>query len=333
MRHVIPALLLVAATVQGAFAHIVPIPPSTCRFEPLDFSVPAIGLNGAAETGGVNDMMRIVFDAAESQIQLCPTVSDTDIHCGAPVPRPFTLGTMTGTVMLPSLFEAAMLSSGDLTIPDMPLTLTVGGSTVTIPVTMTTGLVAVEGTVVQGTPLQGLGSFTLVGALSGDALPPPVTGQSILVTFSCQPRPVPDKDQFSIALPLTPIKGQITSKQAHLTATAAISSATPPQLSGVPLLLAVNVDGMPVASAVLPSGVQGSRRLTGTSDDGKATITVRQTATRLVLTALLRNVTLPPQGGGRVLVDLTLDSNGLIGRGEQLFRATGNGKRLAAVGG
>ena len=332
MRRLVSALLLVAATVQGALAHIVPIPPSTCRFEPLQFQVPATGLSGSAETGGVNDMMRIVFDAAESQLQLCPTVSPTDSHCGAPVPRPFALGTTTGTVTLPSLFQAAMLSTGDVTISNLPLTFTIGGSAVTVPVTMTTGLAAVDGTVVAGTPLQGLGSMTLVGALSGNALPPPLTGQSILVTFSCQPRPVPDKDQFSTALQLTPIKGQITSTEARLTATAAISSSAPPQLSGVPLLLAVNVDGTPVASAVLSSGVQGSKRLTGTSDDGKATVTVRQTATRLELTAVIRNVTLPPQSG-RVLVDLTLDSNGLIGRGEQLFRATGNGSRLAAGGG
>jgi len=332
MRHLIATLLLIAATVQGALAHIVPIPPSTCRFEPLNFSVPASGLSGAAETGGVNDMMRVVFDAAESQIQLCPTVSDTDIHCGAPVPRPFTLGTMTGTVTLPSLFQAAMLSTGDVTIRNLPLTFTIGGSTVTIPVTMTTGLAAVNGTVVAGTPLQGLGSMTLVGVLSGDTLPPPVRGQSVLVTFSCQPRPVPDKDQFSTALQLTPIKGEITSTEARLSATAAISSSAPPQLSGVPLLLAVAVDGAPVASAVLSSGVQGGTRLSGTSDDGKATVKVRQSATRLVVTAVIRDVTLPPQSG-RVLVDLTLDGNGLIGRGEQLFRATGGGKRLAAVGG
>jgi hypothetical protein len=159
-----------------------------------------------------------------------------------------------------------------------------------------------------------------------------VKGQSVLVTFSCLPRPVPDKDQFSTGLQLTPIKGEITSTEARLTATAAISSSAPPQLSGVPLMLAVAVDGTPVASAVLSSGVQGGARLSGTSDDGKATVTVRQSATRLVVTAVIRNVTLPPQSG-RVLVDLTLDANGLIGRGEQLFRATGGGKRLAADGG
>jgi hypothetical protein len=332
MRRLVSALLLVAATVQGALAHIVPIPPSTCRFEPLTFQVPATGLSGSAETGGANDMMRIVFDAAESQIQLCPTVSATDIRCGAPVPRPFTLGSTAGTVVLPPLFQAAMLSTGDVTIPNLPLTFAIGGAAVTVPVTMTTGLAAVSGTVVAGTPLQGLGSMTLVGALSGDALPPPLTGQSILVTFSCQPRPVPDKDQFSTALQMTPIKGEITSAEARLTATAAISSSAPPRLSGVPLLLAVTVNGTPVASAVLPSGVQGGTRLSGTSADGKATVTVRQTATRLVLTAVIRNVTLPPQSG-RVLVDLTLDGNGLIGRGEQLFRAAGDGQRLAAVGG
>src|SRR5262249_59624902 len=123
--------------------HIVPIPPSTCRFEPLNFSVPASGLSGAAETGGFNDMMRIVFDAAESQIQLCPTVSDTDIHCGAPIPRPFTLGTMTGTVTLPSLFQAAKLSTAAWTIRILPLLLSIGDPALTLPPAMNLSLAVI----------------------------------------------------------------------------------------------------------------------------------------------------------------------------------------------
>jgi hypothetical protein len=75
-----------------------------------------------------------------------------------------------------------------------------------------------------------------------------------------------------------------------------------------------------IASAVFSTGLHGRRRLTGTSDDGRSVITVRQSRTRLVLTLKLRNVTLLPQASGaRVPLDVTLDVGGLIGRGEQLF--------------
>jgi len=143
---------------------------------------------------------------------------------------------------------------------------------------------------------------------------------------------VPDKDQFVPDLQMTAIKGQITSTEVRLKASIDIASATPPSLVATPVLLSVNVDGTEVASAVVSSGLQGDRRLTGTSDDTRSTITVRQTARRLLLTALLRDVTLPPQTSGPVFVDLTLDGGGVIGRGEQLFRTTRSGKLLAGGG-
>jgi hypothetical protein len=328
-------LLVVVAMVRTASAHIVPIPPSTCRFDPVDFRVPATGLSGSAQTGALADTLRILYDASANQIQICSTIAGDGARCGGEaVARPFTLGPATGTLTLPALFQGVMRSSGDVTLPDLPLTLVVGGSSATIPVTLTTGLVAVDGTVVEGTPLQGLGSLILVGVLGGSALPPPIAGQSVLVRLSCQPRPVPDKDQFVPDLQMTAIKGQITSGQVRLRASIDIASATPPDLVATPVLLAVNVDGTEVASAVVSSGLQGRGRLSGTSDDARSTITVRQTARRLLLTALLRDVTLPPPTpGAPVIVDVTLDGGGRIGRGEQLFRTNRSGKRLAAAEG
>jgi len=222
-----------------------------------------------------------------------------------------------------------MLSSGDMTIPDLPLTLVLAGTPVTTQVTLTTGLVSVNGTVAEGTPLQGLGSFTLVGRIDGGALPAPVAGESMLLTVSCQPRPVPDKDQFVGVLAMASIGGQLTAKQVRLRATVNGSTASPPDLNGS-LLLAVNLDGKMVASAVFSAGVQGRRQLTGTSDDGNAVITVRRaSAGRLVLSARLRNTTLPPQSPrAPVLLDVTLDGGSFISRGEQLFRTSGNGQRV-----
>src|SRR5262249_25395418 len=148
-------LLLVAVMVRTASAHIVPLPPSTCRFDPVDFRVPPIGLSGSAQAGATADTLRILYDASANQIQICSTIAGDGARCGGQaVPRPFTLGSITGTLTLPSLFEGVMRSSGDITIPDLPLTLVVGGSSATIPLTLTTGLVAVDGAVGQGTPPQ-----------------------------------------------------------------------------------------------------------------------------------------------------------------------------------
>jgi hypothetical protein len=329
MRTIAIVPFLIASTVRIAAAHIVPIPPSLCAFEPLDLRAPASGLVGAAAAAGPGDMIRILYDASASEIQLCAVDPSDSSGCGSPVPRPFTLGATTGTITFPRLFQGGMLSSGDMTIPDLPILITVGGSAATIPVTLTTGLVAVDGAVAEGAPLQELASVTLVGVLPGNALPPPLTGRSVLVRLSCLPRPVPDKDQFPPPLEMTSVKGSITSKQVLLRGTAAIvPSSSSPDFVGSPVLLAVDADGTTIASAIFSQGLHGRKRLTGTSDDGQGTITVRQSASRVVLTVKLRNVTLPPPASGaRVLVDVTLDA-GLIGRGEQLFQANGNGRRL-----
>ena len=330
MRLILLVPFLIASTVRLAVAHIAPIEPSLCAFEPLDLRVPATGLIGVAATAGPDDMIRTVYDASASQIQLCPADPGDSSTCGPPVPRPFTLGPTTGTIAFPGLFQGGMLSSGDWTIPDVPLAITVGGSTATVPVTLTTGLVTVGGVVAEGAPLQEAASAKLVGVLDGNALPPPLTGQSILMTLSCLPQPFPDEDQFASPLEMASIKGTITSKQAQLRATADITSSSPsPDFVGSPVLLAVDMGGVTIASAVFSTGLHGRRRLTGTSDDGRSVITVRQSRTRLVLTLKLRNVTFPPQASGaRVPLDVTLDVGGLIGRGEQLFQVSHNGRRL-----
>ena len=60
-----------------------------------------------------------------------------------------------------------MESSGDVVLDDLPVSLTLGAATANVPVTLTTGLVAAGGTVVEGTPLQGLGTWMLVGVIRG----------------------------------------------------------------------------------------------------------------------------------------------------------------------
>jgi hypothetical protein len=328
-----PLLALIALTAQAASGHIVPIPPSLCDFEPLELQVPTLGLTGAAEVAGAADTMRILYDSNSSLIQVCAAPDDPD-ECGAVVPRPFMIGTAMGELALPAMFRGHMLASGDVTFTGLPVTVTVDGATATVPVTLTTGLVAVGDAVAEGTPLQGLGALTFVGVMSGDALPPPLAGRPLLLTTSCLPRPVPDKDQFVKPAEITSIAGEVTTTHLRLRARADIptfqGSVPPPDFERHPTLVAVHVDGTTVASAVLSAGLHGSRHLRGTSDDHRAVVDLwRRSSTRLVLAVRLHGVTLPPETpDARVLVDLTVDLGGLLGRGEQLFHASRNGRRL-----
>jgi hypothetical protein len=330
MRLRLAALLVIASAVSAA-AHIVPIPPSTCAFDPFGLQVPATGLTGQAQAAGPADVVRMLYDASTSSIQVCATGGGNGTQCNA-VPRAFTLGGASGTLTFPALFEARMLSSGDITITDLPVTLTVGASTTRVPVTLTTALAAVDDMVVQGQPLQGLAGFTLVGVIDGGALPAPLAGQSLVLSLSCQPRPVPDKDQYGMPLVASSIRGAITSKLVRLHVTADVLSPAP-DLSPGPTLIAIAANGTMIASGVIPSGLSGNKVLTGRSNDGRTLIMVRTLARRdtihLVLTARLQNVVLPAEAPhAPVLVDLTLDAGGVIGRGEKLFRAARSGRRL-----
>jgi hypothetical protein len=332
-RIVVGVVIASVGTAARVLAHLVPIPASTCAFAPIALSVPAMGLVGAAQPAGPADSMRIVYDAAANQVQVCPAALAGTDPCGDPVARPFTLGTMAGTMTFPAVFNGGMLSSGDVTIGDLPVTIAIGGTTASVPVTLTTALVALDGAVVEGVPLQALGSLELVGVLDGSALPPPLAGRSVLLTVSCLPRPVPDKDQFAPPIETISLAGRIASGKARIRATAAVSVTSPPDLATAPTLIAIDVDGKTVASAVVSGGMQGGRTITGSGDDGRSEISVRSVrrgaTSRLTMTAQFSDVTLPPQTpGAPVLVDLTLDAGGVIWRGEQLFHVSRDGKTV-----
>ncbi|HLY39477.1 MAG TPA: hypothetical protein VKU61_15640 [Candidatus Binatia bacterium] len=326
--HLVAAIIV--ATAVSAGAHIVPIPPSTCAFDPFQFRVPATGLTGEAQSADPTDVLRLSYDASADVIQFCGTGGSDGTQCEA-VPRTFTLGATSGTLTFPALFNGQMLSDGDITVADLPVTVAAGGSTTRTAVTLTTALTAADGIVFQGQPLQGLASFTLVGVIDGAALPLPLAGQTLVLSLSCLPRPVPDKDQFGAPLVASSMRGAITSKLAHLHAIADVTSA--PDLSPGPTLLAINADGTMIATGIVTGGLHADKTLTGRSDDGQTTVTVRmlrrRSGTRLVLDVRLQRVTFPKEvSGARVLVDLTLDAGGVIWRGEKLFRATAGGRRL-----
>jgi len=328
MRGLAWSVLLAVEILRPAEGHIVPIPPSLCAFDPIHLDVPVMGLAGDAQAAVSADTMRILYDVASNDIQIC---SDPADRCNGVVPRAFTLGPSSGTLTLPPFFFGRMQSSGDVTVDDVPLVLTLDGTPTTARVSLTTGLTAVNGTVLEGAPLQGFSSIVLVGLVEGDALPAPFTGRSLVLTMSCQPRPVPDIAQFAPAPEMTGIAGQITGSTVRLRATVEVfPPSPPPNFGGGPTLFAVHLDGKTIASAIIPTGLSGRRHLMGTSVDGSAVVEVRErSASRFVIDLSARNLAIPPQQpNAPVLVSLTVDGGGILGRGEKLFNASRNGRRL-----
>lgn len=326
-------LLLVAvlgATPRLVHAHIEPVLPSTCAFDPLTLTDPVTGTTGQASAATTADTIRIVYDTATSSIQACPAGGDPN-QCGTPAPRAFTFGGAAGTLTFPSLFPGHMQSTGDLTLSDVPVTFTVGGETATVPVTVTTALTAVGGRVEEGTPLDMSHGFTVIGVVDAHALPVALGGRALVLTMSCRPDPVPDLDQFALIGDLAPIAGAITSKGARLKGRVDTFGAPAPDFAGRPTMIAVHVGGTTIATALFSGGLQGTRKLTATSDDGNGTFTVRVgRAGRFAVAAQLDAVTLPSSAtpGARVPVDVTLDTGGTLARGERTFRVRRNGKAL-----
>jgi hypothetical protein len=328
------ALLTLACTAEMAAAHLVPIPPSLCAFDPLTLAAPASGTTGTAQPATDADTNRILFDPGESRIQVCAAAPDPT-RCGAAVPRAFTLGSVTGTLAFPALFPGRMLSTGDVVVDDVPVTLAVGSDVRTVGMRFTTALTASGGAILEGIPLQGLASLTLVGVADPVGLPSALSGGPLVVTMSCLPRPVPDIGQFDPPPALSSIGGQL-GRRSRLRWTVDLITKTPVDFGAHPTLLAIHVDGQTVHSAVFSSGLTGSRQLTGTSDDGQDVLTVRQgrtpsSGTHFTVSAHLPNVDLSPQAAGSpALVDVTLDMGGLLERGEQLFHVASDGRTLRA---
>src|SRR5262249_17789797 len=159
----------------------------------IDLAAPDARLATSAAVSGAGTRLRIVYDANASVVHACPADADAGKDCGDSVPYDFELDASSGSLVLPARFGGLMESSGDMVLDDLPVAVTLGGVTADVQVTLTTGLAVAGDTVAEGAPLRGLGAWTLVGVLPGDALPPPLTGQALLLRVACQPRPVPDK--------------------------------------------------------------------------------------------------------------------------------------------
>jgi len=317
-------LLLFAA---NATAHIVPVCPSTCAFDPITIEAPASGVVGTATPPQTADQFQIFYDPAASQ---------ATFDMQSVPPRSFTAAGVDGTFALPGLVVATLISSGDLTLTTS-LAFTMNGSTTTVPITLTTGLTAAAGMVVEGMPIAGAppgsipncsspappstghdGRFMLVGITGDSGLGPPLGGQLLAVRLACQALPPPDTDQFHFATRTTPVSATLTARILKLQAIFAPGPTDVPNFPGSPALLRASSGDTTIATVDLPAGLPGRGRklFIGRSDDGRAALGVRRLQrpgpAAYLLAAKIKRPTLPAVAGSPVSVTLTYDVGGLL---------------------
>jgi hypothetical protein len=327
-----PTLLAALAFVVGGSAsvraHIVPIPPSVCTLDPLVVRAPTLGLESSVADPEAATL-RTVYDANASTLRFCTTAPGAPGSCGDAPPRRFTLDGVEGTIALPPRFATVMTARGEVVFPDLPVTVGLGGATLTTPVLLTTGLVAAGSLVVEGAPLQGIGGWLMVGVIPGDRLPAPLGGHPLVLSVPCSPRPIPDRDQFVPPSRVRRLAGRLAAGESALRATVTVGPADRGSFATGPALFSVHVDDETVAAAVVSGWTRDGRRLTGTTEDGRVTMTVVPRTSSVGLTIAFRDVALAVRAPrARALVSLTLETGRLLARGERLFRADASGAAL-----
>jgi len=321
------ACVLLLPLLAASAAHIVPVCPSTCVFDPVTIEAPASGVVGTAAPPEPADQFQIFYDPAASQ---------ATFDMQSVPPRSFTAAGVDGTVALPGLVVATLISSGDLTLTTS-LAFTMNGSTTTVPITLTTGLAAAAGMVVEGMPIAGAppgaipnctspgptttghdGRFVLVGITAESGLGAPLGGQLLTVRLACQAVPPPDTDQFHFATRTTPVSATVTARTLRLRAIFAPGATDVPDFPGSSALLRASSADTTIAAIDLPSGLpaRGRKLFIGHSDDGRAGLGVRRLQrpgpAAYLLAVKVKSPTLPAVTGGPVSVTLTYDVGGLL---------------------
>jgi len=317
-------ILAVLGVAARAAAHIVPVPPSACAFDPVTLEMPATGTVATAVPAGTADGFRILYD---------PQASTAQFDLSGVPPRSFTAAGVSGSVALSSLFVADLRNDGDLTATPS-FAFTMGGSSAAVPIALTTGLVVAGGAVLEGSPLGSDGRFTLIGVVDPSPLPAPLAGGPLVVRLGCQAVPRPDTDQFRLATRTTPLSASLTAQRLRLRAIFAPGTMDAPDFAGGAALLRISSGGVTVATVDLPGGLpaHGRKLFIGRSTDGAAAIGVRalrrsgQVAYLLALK--LQRPSLPPAAAGPVPVGLTYDLGGLLSHATIAMRAKRGGALL-----
>ncbi len=309
--------LLVAVAATTASPHIVPVPPSTCAFDPLTIEMPSSGVEATAAPAGANDAFRILYD---------PQSSTAQFDLETVPPRSFSGAGIAGTLALSSLFIGALRNDGDLTaMPSFTFTTTGGDATVAIPVT--TGLELAGGAVLEGVPLGPDGRFVLLGIVDPSPLPPPFAGGPLAVRLACQAVPRPDTDQFRLATRTTALSASLTANLLRLRAIFAPGSMDTADFAGRPALLRASSGDATVAAVALSGGLpaRGRKLFVGRSPDGKAALGVRalkRSGQVAYLLALKVKSPTPPAGAAATVpVTVTYDVGGLLSRVTLAMRA------------
>jgi hypothetical protein len=327
-------MLLVA--VRLAVAHVVPIPPSTCAFDPIDLEWPERHLRATVASPGADDVARITYDVTQQTAQVT-----TD---GAA--RGFVAGDLAGSVRVPSFVTAlvgdldssmapTVVRSGDLVAPSASLELTVGGATATIPMALTTGLAAAAGRVAEGAAIDGVGLFVLAGVAHASGLPTPFGDGTVVVRLSCRAGPRPDIDQFRGGLQSRLLHATLTANGLSLRALVAADASIPLDFPGTAAVRA-SVGDLTLVDATLPAGLRrrGRRRLfVGASRGGRTRMGVQflyNTAglDTWELALKSRAPLLPAADGSDVRLQVTTELGGLLSRMSAPFTVHASGRRL-----
>jgi hypothetical protein len=305
----IVALAVALALSARAAAHIVPVPPSTCAFEPVSLDMPATGVAATVTPAVAADAFQILYDPQASAAQFNLT--------GVP-PRSFAAGDVAGTLALSSLFGAALRNDGDLTATPT-FTFTTGAGDASVPIALTTGLAVAGDGIVEGAPIAADGTFALVGVADPSPLPPPLAGGPLVVRLGCQAVPRPDTDQFRIATRTTPVSASLTAKLLKARLIFAPGSGDTPDFAGRPALLRVSAGGATVTTADLAGGLpKHGASFVGHTADGRAALGVRRLhrggQVVYLLALKMKTPALPATATSPVSVQYTYDVGGLLSR-------------------
>ncbi|HXJ32683.1 MAG TPA: hypothetical protein VMS22_01470 [Candidatus Eisenbacteria bacterium] len=315
VRAVLAFAFLVAVT---ADAHMVTIFPSTCAVT-MGLSAPAGGVVADVAAPAAGDLLRVMYDPSTSptlsRVQVCPADPiDPANRCGAIRPRPFTAGPHTGSIAFPAFVGIQLLSSGELRRADLPMAITLDGTSDSVAMDFTSGFAMAGGTLVVGAPIDASGAFALVGVGRSAALSPPLADVDLLLTLSCTLAPVPDLDQFALAPRLSRVAGLATSHARTLTMVLEANSILPASFDTTPTTL--RLGPAPAMELRLDGGLAaaGRKGFAATAFDGsRVSVMPLRRPGRLAYRIRLRgpgiaDLTAAPEGS------LVVESGGLIAR-------------------
>lgn len=317
MRSLLAAALIALAVAAPVAAHDVPF-RTFCSFDPVIVTFGGLSEIGVGSAPTKADVLRLTDATTPQSVQF---------NAATVPPRPLTGLGGSASLQLPPAFPARVLASGDFTATDVPLVLTVDGVSVTVPVTLTTGLTPADDVVARGAPMDASGVFGLIGAATVEGLPAPFGGTTAVFRMGCATAPVPDVDKFP-SVELTKLGGRITTKRLRLHAR--LDAGTLAADFAAPALLFVYVDGASpglgtLAGVMLPDGLaaRGRRAWVGESADGTQRVTVRlqrKRPTPLYTLGLRVDAAVPALPAGRPTVTLTSQFGGIIARATKPFR-------------